>query len=223
MNEWKILFIKGLPLEDKYFLELNQDKIDLFNNEFPEEKKEALEINPEILSKIQNINIEGFDLNKSSSQAKLEKMEEKVPSQQNLSTTNTSNENGSDAKKESNDATAPDNGNKNGDEINFVINCDNKKKTQEIPTGNQDATPTGKEGEPTLTVSESGNPIMDSIDVNAVDFPNSLISRIADSENSNLIQVDEANRNVLRGIQLLDEKEFKNYLKGQKEWEYTFW
>eukprot|EP00833_Pecoramyces_ruminatium_P006888 jgi/Orpsp1_1/1180920/evm.model.c7180000075125.1 len=225
MNEWKILFIKGLPLEDKYFLELNQDKIDIFNNEFLEDKKENLEINPEILSKIQNINIEGFDLNKSSSQAKLENMEEKSKtslrplspneiidkntmdgvSKNNINADNNNNVNQNNNNNIENNKKASSN-----DSINLVINCGNKKKiTEEKHDINKD---------------DENSPegiLVDSIE-SAPDFPNSLISKIADKENANLIKVDEANRNVLRGIQILDEKEFKNYLKGQKNWEYSF-
>ncbi|OUM67060.1 hypothetical protein PIROE2DRAFT_58969 [Piromyces sp. E2] len=224
MNEWKILFIKGLPLEDKYFLELNQDKIDLFHNEFPEEKKDNLEINPEILSKVQNINIEGFDLNKSSSQAKLEKMEEKVSSQQKISPEKPNKEEKGDVKDGShNEATVPENENKtNVDEIHLVINCGNEKKFPEVINEYHEITSPTKEGESSLTINESCNPLIGSIESNVIDFPNSLICRIADNENSNLIHVDEANHNVLRGIQILDEKEFKNYLKGQNDWEYSF-
>lgn len=55
------------------------------------------------------------------------------------------------------------------------------------------------------------------------EIPNSLISKMDENENVDLIQVDEANRNVLRGVQILDEEEFMDYLKGQNNWEYTFW
>ena len=57
----------------------------------------------------------------------------------------------------------------------------------------------------------------------APEIPNSLISKMDENENVDLIQVDEANRNVLRGVQILDEEEFMDYLKGQNNWEYTFW
>ncbi|ORX47939.1 hypothetical protein BCR36DRAFT_405248 [Piromyces finnis] len=225
MNEWKTLFIKGLPLDDKYFLEFDQDKIDLFNNEFPEEKKGNVEINPDILSKVQNINIEGFDLNKSSSQAKLEKMEEKVKakSQQNLSsTTNSTNEVKDDEKLGNNEKPSPKNENiSSTGEINFTINCGNKKSTLEPHIDNNDAT-ISKEGESIVNENENGATINDSTKAGDVDLLNPQINNSTNNENTNLISVDEANRNVMRGIQLLDEKEFKNYLKGQKEWEYTF-
>jgi len=222
MNEWKILFVKGLPLEDKYFLELDQDKIDLFNNEFQEEKKDNNEINLEILGKVQNINVEGFDLNKTSSQAKIETMEERVVT--------SSSSNDLNSKKDQEDSTNPSHPANNDNEINYVINCGNKKKATMDNTaeahdsnGANGANGNGENGAKEGDGSADGAvPAMDPSESNA-DFPHSLISKIADSTNTNLIQVDEANCNVLRGIQILDEKEFKNYLKGQKEWEYTFW
>jgi len=223
MNEWKILFIKGLPLEDKYFLELNQDKIDLFNNEFQEEeKKDPSNINLEILGKVQNINVEGFDLNKSSSQIKMENMEEKVKPPPSS--------NSNDRKDNDQDTSNNPSQRNNDEEINLVINCGNKNNdtnggsTQTRDPNNADGSGSGesdaKEGE--SGAGKEGHPPVD-VNESTMELPNSLISKIMENENTHLIQVDEANRNVMRGIQILDEKEFKNYLKGQKEWEYSFW
>ena len=263
MDEWKIIFIKGLPLEDKYFLDITQDKIDIFNNEFLEEKKETLEINPEILSKIQNINIEGFDLNKPSSQARIELLEEKSkPTSQQTQVSkesngsraitsetdatekvNDANNNKSDNKNDNksrvstndnnNNNTGANNENNNNnnsnnskdnekkpssngeDSVNLVINCGNKKKMAE-------RTPEKHEG------SKEEENVSEGILVNEVtetnpDFPNSIISKLAEKENANLIQIDETNSSILKGIQILDEKEFKSYINGEKNWEYTFW
>ncbi|ORX79042.1 hypothetical protein BCR32DRAFT_294674 [Anaeromyces robustus] len=217
MNEWKILFIKGLPLEDKYFLELDQDKIDLFNNEFLQNEDEKSEFNPEILSKVQNINIEGFDLNKSSSQIKLNKIEDKIIKGDATSqpqSPNSNNENNEESNKDNN----------NDDKLNYIIECNNKKKAQEKENENEKENEKSAENNKENEVPPEGGATTSSTDIadNNSDFPNSLINKIAEDENTNLIQVDEANRNVLRGIQILDEKEFKYYLKGQKEWEYSF-